>query len=279
MSLFSNPLMGSSDRWGAELQEFQGPNFTIESKYANGWGSFKLIEATLDAMAHFRDSDYDYFINLSGQCYPLQPVRKIKERLEASNGYGFLECNPLPWDRWVDERGGFRRLDRKWYKPFKTMKRVSVPRLEKELPLGMTPYGGSQWFCLPRDQVNYVLDFLEENPEVVSFFKRSLIPDELFFQTIMMNSPYRDRIHAQDNLRFIDWHKRGVPLPAILMTEDLERLVGSKKLFARKFDPQMDGLVMDLLDAHLRVSESGWRPPEQRGDAGDIIDLTRARVR
>ena len=71
---------GLEEKWRQALDR---PSLDIETvfKYANGWGSFKLVQATLDAMEHFREMPYDYFINLSGQCYPLRTVEHIKQRL------------------------------------------------------------------------------------------------------------------------------------------------------------------------------------------------------
>jgi hypothetical protein len=268
VSIFKNHQTGSLDQWNEELARFDAGNLTMVSKYSNGWGSFSLIQATLDAMQHFRRSGYDYFINLSGQCYPLKTVPEIKSTLAMGNGIGYLECNPLPWSRWVDEKGGFDRVYRSWYKPFKTLDKISIPRLSKNLPLEMRPYGGSQWFCLPKRHVDHVLELTKQHPEIVAFFKRALIPDELFFQTILMNSPYREEIKVDDNLRFIDWNKRCVPLPATMLSEDLERILGTGKLFARKFDPAMDGTVLDKLDGHLSLRGGSARPAVHLGEAG-----------
>lgn len=255
ISIFRNHQTGSLDQWNEELAGFDEGNLTTVSKYSNGWGSISLIQATLDAMQHFRQSGYDYLINLSGQCYPLKTVPEIKSTLARGDGIGYLECNPLPWSRWVDENGGFDRVYRSWYKPFRSLNKISLPRLKKRLPLEMKPYGGSQWFCLPKRHVDHVLDLLKDHPEILRFYGRSLIPDEQFFQTLLMNSHLRDEIDPQDNLRFIDWSKRCVPLPAILMTEDLPRLVSSSKLFARKFDPLIDKWILDLIDREVLMPE------------------------
>lgn len=232
-----------------EALDFPASNFTTVHKYANGWGSFKLVQATLDAMEHFRETPYDYFINLSGQCYPLRPVEQIKQRLEAADGKAFMEYEPFPRPRWKDERGGFRRVDKIYFRPFKTANIWSVPRLRR-IPLKMYPYGGAQWFCLPKRHVEFVLSFLEEHPKVVSFYKRSLIPDEMFFQTILMNSELRDEI-VNDSKRFTDWEKRCTPLPATLLSEDMPRLERCDSFFARKFDTLLDSRVLDLLDLRL----------------------------
>ena len=239
---------GLEEKWRQVLDR---PPLDIETvfKYANGWGSFKLVQATLDAMGHFREMPYDYFINLSGQCYPLRPVEQIKQRLAAENSRSLMEYEPFPRERWADERGGYRRVQRIFFRPFKHANVWSVPRLRK-MPLGMRPYGGSQWFCLHKKHVEYVLSFLDEHPEVVSFYKRSLIPDEMFFQTILMNSGIQEEI-INDNKRYTDWSKKCTPLPATLLTEDVPRLERSGMFFARKFDTSMDSKVLDILDTRL----------------------------
>ncbi len=257
VDVFNNNLV---PQW-REALNLPTSNFTTVFKYADGWGSFKLVQATLDAMRHFRETDYDYFINLSGQCYPLRPVEEIKQRLVAARGKALMEHEPFPRPRWSDERGGFRRVDHFWFKPFRTLNMWSLPRLGR-VPLGMQPYGGSQWFCLPKKHVERILDILDEHPEVVRFYQHSFIPDEMFFQTILMNSELRDEV-INDNKRFTDWSKKCVPTPAILLSEDLTRLERSGMFFARKFDPDIDPRILDLLDLKLLGR------PEMGGEKGD----------
>ena len=52
-----------------------------------------------------------------------------------------------------------------------------------------------------------------------------------------------------DNLRYIDWSKKGVPLPTILTVEDADNLLNSSKLFARKFDIESNEAILDLIDS------------------------------
>ncbi len=81
-----------------------------------------------------------------------------------------------------------------------------------------------------------------------------LFPTEHFFQTIVGNSPFCDRIaHADPSgalkgVHYVDW-ERGPP--KILGVEDFERLLASPALFARKFDMTEDSAILDMIDAHL----------------------------
>jgi hypothetical protein len=96
--------------------------------------------------------------------------------------------------------------------------------------------------------VEHVQRVVETRPDVVRFFEHAFIPDELFFQTVLMNSAHAESI-VDDNLRYIDWAAH--PGPKILREEDLPRLLVSDKLFARKFDATVDADVLDRLDEHL----------------------------
>ena len=40
-------------------------------------------------------------------------------------------------------------------------------------------------------------------PEILEFFKHTVCPDESFFQTIVMNSPFKTT--QKNNLTFVDW--------------------------------------------------------------------------
>ena len=101
---------------------------------------------------------------------------------------------------------------------------------------------------------------MSENPDYVRFFEHVFVPDELFFQTIIMNSALRDTV-VNDNLRYVDWTRE--PAPAVSTRDDLTALLELGQLFARKFDETVDREVLDALDRHLgaaMMTSSGDRP-------------------
>jgi hypothetical protein len=94
------------------------------------------------------------------------------------------------------------------------------------------------------------MDFVHSNKEFVSFFRFCHAPDELFFQTILMNSPFRDR--TADYLRYIDWSKTKIHPRFLDTDEDLERLRVSQALFARKIDVATSPVFVERIDRELR---------------------------
>jgi len=107
-------------------------------------------------------------------------------------------------------------------------------------------YGGSTYWTLPREILTYVLNYTNENPRFLKRFSHSFCAEEIYFQTIILNSPFKNNI-VNNNLRYIEWEP-GKPNPRIFTTEDFDSLKVSSQLFARKFDIGIDEEILDRLD-------------------------------
>lgn len=210
------------------------------------WGGFGHVRASLKGIDALISSGtpFDYAILLTGQDYPIKSNGYIARFFEAQHPRSFMAVSALPSPSW-SPRGGLGRIE---YAHIRFYGRHARLPFKRTFPEGLHPFGGGAYWSLSRDCVEYVSGFVAERPDFVKFFRRVDIPDEIFFHTILMNSPLRDTI-VDDNLRYIDW-TRG-PRPAILETRDLDALRTSPKLFARKFDIHQDEEVLDLIDRDL----------------------------
>jgi hypothetical protein len=66
-----------------------------------------------------------------------------------------------------------------------------------------------------------------------------------------LNSIFEDKV-VNDHLRYIDWNKRGAARPpAILLKRDFGKLANTHKLFARKFDTNVDSEILDMIDKNI----------------------------
>ena len=220
----------------------------VVSKHVCNWGSFGIIDATLSAMKFFEDSNYDYFINLTAECYPIKSLNQINETFKDKNT-GFITFWKMPYEGW--DHGGMDRINNNYFflkkKEYPYVKIIHFPRIRKKLPYGLEPYGGWSLCCLPKDIIAYILDYIQNNLRLTSFFKTTRIPSEMIFQTILMNSPLKDRI-VNDNkryLNFVDAH------PRTLTKDDYETLKNSKHLFARKFNPSVSKELLDIIDNEI----------------------------
>jgi Core-2/I-Branching enzyme len=225
---------------------------TFLPRHVSHWGGFGHVRATLKGIDWFVEEGppFDYAVLLTGQDYPLRSAAAVAEFLEEAGGRSFMNNWPLPFEPW-GKRGGLERIE-DWHLITYRRLHLALP-LRRRLPLGLEPFGGGAYWCLARDVVEYVHGFVHANPSYVRFFQHVFVPDEIFFQTIVMNSPLRNSIE-NENLRYLDWSR--APAPAVLGVEDFPALAVSHKLFARKFDEGIDPGILDLLDAQIDGRES-----------------------
>ncbi len=272
ISRLVNRLQGSSDfvhihfgtdiekqkvsNWSRILEEdCPDSNLRITSEVPCAWGSFGIVDATLRAMKYYEDFKYDYFINLSGECYPIKHPVVIRKTLDGQTS-AFIEVLELPYCGWGSDGGMFRIWNRFYTIPLgkSSRKLFWIPRLRRKLPCNLKPYGGSTWFCMPKRLVGYLMDYVAKNPSVTSFFRRARMPDEMFFQTILMGSPFRSGI-VNDNRRYIDWVGAKHGHPRYLTSADLGKFMNSDKLFARKFSLAEDRYILDAIDQKLDAQQ------------------------
>lgn len=234
------------------------------------YGDFNHVKVTLDGIRKILELElhYDYVILLSGQDYPIKSNRQIQHALQDSGEQSFMEYFSLPSERWKDENGGLDRIiywhlnwrgwefaplkknrfsrlvpDRVWF----TLERLFP--MQRNLPGSFSKYGGSAYWCLTRECIEYLDDFVQQNGDFVKFFKHVKIACEIFFQTVLMNSPQRNKL-INDNLRYINWPPFSRH-PPILRKQDFEGFMNSDKLFARKFDITIDAEVLDMIDREI----------------------------
>lgn len=82
-----------------------------------------------------------------------------------------------------------------------------------------------------------IINFLEKN-------KGSLVPDESIFQTIYMNSRFKDKYY--DKLTYVNW-KGQINHPKTFTIEDCDELEKVNYLMARKFDEDFDDKIINKL--------------------------------
>jgi hypothetical protein len=238
------------------------PNvFLVSDRVPVYWAGYGTVQATLNG---FREvityGDYDYINVLSGQDFPLRSAEQFVNFLRQKRATEFITCESIE-DKW---RSAASRIHEyhliNWRVPGKFRLEMVINSIlpKRKFPLDFNVVGRSNWFTLSIPAVRYILDFLDRNPAVVRYFKYCWGADEFIFATVLYNSPFRD--HIEDNLTYVDWTGCTEGHPRVLGKEDFSALRSSTKFFARKFDPDHDKEILNLLERSISVPEPDTQP-------------------
>lgn len=232
--------------------------YFIRHRTSIKWGGYSMVEATLTCFKEILDANIPCdFINLISESdYPLTSQNAFIDFLANHIGKTFMEYEREGSAWWEEAQYKVRQyhlVDYGFRGKYMLERWINKIVPTREIPLEMELVGRSQWFTIYTEHVKYMLDFLAENPKVKRFFKHTWGPDEMVFQTILFNSRFRDDL-INENLRYIDWSE-GKPSPKTLTSKDLNLLKSSGKFYARKFDENIDGEVLDKLDSDIDASK------------------------
>ena len=225
------------------------------------WGTVSMIHATLNAIQYMLEQNkkYDYVCLLSGQDFPIKSKEYINDYLSANRGCNFIEIfahsdakytryykrTSIFYYEWMLKNNIFARVIKRIYiavtggynHTFRIFKRKNTTTLDFEY--------GSQWWCLTFDCVKWMFDYVQANKNILQFFNNAIVPDECFFQTIFMASPFKET--HRDKLTYLEWSSDNKH-PRILTMDDYDTLINNKcDLFARKFDIQTDYKIIEKL--------------------------------
>ena len=96
-----------------------------------------------------------------------------------------------------------------------------------------------------------MLLFLEEHKDYLTYHKYTLLPGEIFFHSIIRHFSHGENdLIIKPSTTYCNWERLGVTLPVTFNSSDIEELSRQpdEKLFARKFDINIDDKILDLID-------------------------------
>lgn len=236
----------------------------VSNKYRVQWGSINHLKAfLLLAEEAIKDDSIEYVHTITGHDYPIKSAQEITRFMENNKGTLFIQNHKLPFDGWIG--GGLDRIlyyqphdfmNVRVYRNYKIKERILSIQQNNGIKRGfpacfpVDKYGGLVYWSIPIECVRYILDFNKKNPQYLRRFKYTYCSEEIFFQTIIMNSPYKSKV-CDDNLRFMVWEKRNGNNPANLDERDFDAIKSSNALFARKFEYPVSQNLLDKIDEEL----------------------------
>lgn len=214
------------------------------------WGGFSLSDLVFRSIQQLLTiaQDWQMFINISGQDFPLCSQEEIVAYLSDKQEHNFIEVFD-PTKVWLDEGPRNHRVGLEL--PFRPGI-LEIPRLRinRDFLIGNVPvYGGAAWFIFSYAFCKYLVQ-AKEVTKYRYFFKHVPHSAENFFQTVIMNSDFRHTI-INDYKRQINWSE-GNANPKIYTVHDYEELVQSSAFFARKFDERVDAEIIRRLESKVR---------------------------
>jgi len=232
-----------------EIQDFLSSfaNASLLKSQSILWGGYSLVDAELRGIEELLkiSPKWEFFINLSGQDFPLKSQAHIQDFLRRNKGKDFIKVSnqskvrPDTLSRiqnYVTESGDSI---------------LSTPIIKWTYLRGVTPYIGNQWMILSRKFCEFVC-YSPDVERFKKFYRHTFISDEGFFQTVIMNTSYKGII-VNDDKRTIVWVPVGtIKLrPRDFTSKDAEFLLASQGLFARKFDETVDAGILSILESNL----------------------------
>ena len=227
------------------------PQVRFCRRYRCEWGTWSLVAAMQAAgdemLRAFPEVTHIY--SASGACLPLRPIAELADWLARHPDTDFIESVSVADVNWT--KGGLSEERFTFYFPFAYKRRrwlfdrlVALQRrlgIRRDLPAGIAPHIGSQWWCLTRETLTAIL----QDPDRAMFeryFRRVWIPDESYFQTL--TRLYARRIESRSlTLGKFDHQGR----PHVFYDDHLQLLRRSGCFVARKIWPGADALYTRFL--------------------------------
>lgn len=220
----------------------------LEHPIAVYWGDISQVQVEYMLFERaFSQGPYAYYHLLSGVDLPIKSQDYIHAFFQKNQGKEFVGF-------WTDAAHR-RDLHRKVYRYYLFTRYFKggnalvhgVCALSRNLFLalqkatrykrnqgGLIFQKGFQWVSITQGFCAYLLS---QKENVFHTFRYTLCPDEIFIQTVLWNSPFREHIYNKENaligsMRYIDWERGN---PYVWQEKDTDELLSSLYLFARKF--------------------------------------------
>lgn len=201
---------------------------------------------------------YAYYHLISGVDLPIKSNDEIHTFFDQNEGKEFVHFSKNEPDPGFAARIRYYHLFRKKRNGFTKVLAQIVFRLQVLLRIdrlkeqGLIVQKGTNWFSITGDFAKYIVSQAER---VEQLFAYSYCGDEVFVQTMLVNSPFVTNLYMpncnNDQMacaRLIDW-ERGHPY--VFRMADYDEIMQSPAMFARKFSMQTDPEIVKAIQAAL----------------------------
>lgn len=243
----------------------QHSNILFTDRISITWGDFSQVQVEMILLKSAvqnedKNNPYSYIHLISGVDLPIKTNDEIHRFFVENKGKEFIhfsENKPSPaFANRIKYYHIFRKKRNLFFKilsqiALRIQKLIGINRLKNS---NLIVQKGTNWFSITGDFAKYVVS---KSNEIEKLFNYSYCCDEVFLQTIFVNSPFKNNLfmpNCNNNqlacARLIDWERGN---PYIFKTEDFDKIISSKAMFARKFSLKEDKEIIYKIRDYLGV--------------------------
>lgn len=243
-----------------ELESFD--NVFVCSEYRINWGSIRHVEAVLDLLRTASERGYKRYIIMGENISSLYSPEDLCRFFDENKNKNYMEMKPI-------EVAGRERVDNYHFLHLYNIRDWSIigklitffwscvegvarkfgikHKLKYEYP-----YKGYLYCALNDKAVKHIFSDENKLTTMLAEMKYFYVPEEHFFQNILLDDKELADSIVPDSLIFDIWDEPERGMPAYIEEGDIERAKNSSKLFLRK----MGAKNLELWQSLFRYSMS-----------------------
>ncbi|WP_295731803.1 beta-1,6-N-acetylglucosaminyltransferase [uncultured Limosilactobacillus sp.] len=244
------------------LNELDSMHVNYFSKYNVKWGSYNIVLSTVFLMKKaLKNKQNTYFHLISGQDWPMKDPRKIFNDFNDDNkiymNYFKADDKVKAGERliwWVKYYFNYNQVNRrslfgKIYHRIilNTQRVIGIDKFKRYHMESSNIYAGEEWVDIPRDALTYAIKIFDSDTNLKKIFETSFCSDEMWLQTILCNSSFKERIDKNIH-RYINWTEKNGSYPAILDVNDYQAIKRGQYWWGRKISMPISKGLIDKLD-------------------------------
>ena len=220
------------------------------------WGEYSLVVAQNLLLKSSINKNYDFYHLISGQDLPLKSQDEIHAFFEKNRKHNFVYIvSEDEAKKYTDSRVklytffvNYKNSIEKFFSKLLTkgQKLIGINRLNPNYNYNY----GSEWFSINNELAHYIIS---QEKDIEKYFSHAICADELYIQTLVCSSKFKESLYLDETagyrqiLRYIDFSRGNGKNPYTFRESDYNDLMNSDYLFARKFDMDVDNLIIEKI--------------------------------
>lgn len=226
----------------------------LDDRIDVAWGRVSIVEATLNLLEKASKGNYDYYHMLSGVDFPIKKNSYIYGFFEKNSGKEFVGFSPIFNENTFKARlSRYHLINGNKYRRSSFWRRTNSVLILLQKVFHIYHYksvdkfrGGPAWFSITN---GLAMELVKNKSKILKDYKYVLLPDEIFLQTFIWNSKYKDNLFKNKDdyvacMRKIDWERGN---PYIWKVDDYNELIEAPHIFARKIDYNLAAKLLSEL--------------------------------